>query len=73
MHSLLHQENVGYCWMWDDHGSAQCRRLLSHVTRAPVLRDPTVPGGIGELGAIHAVAPALGLDSTPIDVRNAGH
>src|SRR5262249_4613402 len=31
MDSLLHQENVGYYWMRDDHGSAQCRRLLSHI------------------------------------------
>jgi hypothetical protein len=47
--------------------------LGSLHTRAAVLRDPTVPSGIGELGAIHAVAPALGLDSTPIELRNAGH
>ena len=47
------------------------KQIAPHATRVAVLRDPTVPGGIGELGAIQAVAPALGLDSAPIDVRNA--
>jgi putative ABC transport system substrate-binding protein len=48
------------------------KQIVPHATRVAVLRDPTVPGGIGVLGAIHAVAPALGLDATPIDVRDAG-
>jgi putative ABC transport system substrate-binding protein len=48
------------------------KQLAPGMTRAAVLRDPTVPGAMGQLGAIHAVAPTLRLDSGPIDVRNAG-
>src|SRR5262249_43007385 len=46
------------------------KQIAPGLTRLAVLRDPTVPGGIGQLGAIHAVAPSLQLDSSPIDVRN---
>jgi putative ABC transport system substrate-binding protein len=48
------------------------KQIAPGVTRAAVLRDPTVPGGIGQLGAIHAVAPSLRLDTSPIDLRGAG-
>ena len=48
------------------------KQVAPGVTRVAVLRDPTVLGGIGQLGAIHAVAPSLHLDSSPIDVRNTG-
>jgi putative tryptophan/tyrosine transport system substrate-binding protein len=46
------------------------KQIAPAVTRVAVLRDPTVRGGIGQLGAIHAVAPSLQLEATPIDVRN---
>jgi ABC-type uncharacterized transport system substrate-binding protein len=50
--------------------------LLKHIapslTRAAVLRDPANPGGSGQLGAILAVAPALGVEVTPVGVRDAG-
>jgi len=56
--------------------SGKWPELLKQVSpgmmRVAVLRDPSVVGGIGQLGAIHAVAPSLRLDSSPIDVRNAG-
>ena len=42
------------------------------MTRAAVLRDPTIPAGIGEFGAIQAVAPSVGIELRPIDVREAG-
>jgi putative ABC transport system substrate-binding protein len=42
------------------------------LTRAAVLRDPTVASGIGQFGAVQAVAPALGVELSPIDVRDAG-
>jgi putative tryptophan/tyrosine transport system substrate-binding protein len=35
------------------------------------LRDPTVPQGIGQFGAIQAVAPSLGVELRPIDVHDA--
>jgi putative ABC transport system substrate-binding protein len=48
------------------------REIAPGVTRAAVLRDPTIASGIGQLGAVLAVAPSLGIEMTPIGVRNAG-
>ena len=42
------------------------------MTRAGVLRDPAVASGIGQFGAVQIVAPALGVQVTPGDVRDAG-
>ena len=42
------------------------------MTRVAVLRDPAVPAGIGQLAAIQAVAPSLGVELTPIDMRDPG-
>jgi putative ABC transport system substrate-binding protein len=42
------------------------------VTRVAVLRDPTVPSGIGQFGVIQARAPSIRMEVTPIDVRDAG-
>jgi putative ABC transport system substrate-binding protein len=47
------------------------KQIVPGMTRMAVLRDPTVSGAIGQLGAIHAVTPALRAESSPIDVRNA--
>ncbi len=48
------------------------KELGSHVTRAIVLRDPTLPVGIGQFGAIQSVAPSLRVEVSPIDARDAG-
>ena len=45
------------------------RELRPGVARAAILRDPTVSAGIGLWGAIQAVAPSLGIDIFPVDVR----
>jgi putative tryptophan/tyrosine transport system substrate-binding protein len=37
-----------------------------------VLRDPATALGIGQFGAIQAVAPSFGMELSPIDVRDAG-
>jgi len=37
-----------------------------------VLRDPTVASGIGQFGAVQIVAPSLGVEFSPVDVRDAG-
>ena len=36
-----------------------------------VLRDPTIASGIGQFAAIQAVAPSLGVELSPVDVRDA--
>ena len=45
------------------------RELRPTATRAAIIRDPTVSAGIGLWGAIQAVAPSLGIDIFPVDVR----
>jgi putative ABC transport system substrate-binding protein len=47
------------------------KEIAPRVTRAAILRDPTLPVGIGQLGAIQSVAPSLGVETSPMDVRNA--
>jgi putative tryptophan/tyrosine transport system substrate-binding protein len=47
------------------------KQIAPHVTRAAVLRDPTIASGIGQLGAIQGAAPSFGLELRPIDVRDA--
>jgi putative ABC transport system substrate-binding protein len=37
-----------------------------------VIRDPAITGGIGQFGAIQAVAPSLGVEVSPVNVRDAG-
>jgi len=48
------------------------KEIAPGVTRAAVLRDPAVASGIGQFGAVQIVAPALGVQLTPIDVRDTG-
>ena len=38
------------------------KEIAPRVTRAAVLRDPAIASGIGQFGAIQAVAPSLGVD-----------
>src|SRR5262245_11877433 len=45
------------------------REVVPSITRAAVLRDPTNPAGTGQWGAIQAVASPLGVEISPIDVR----
>jgi putative ABC transport system substrate-binding protein len=47
------------------------KEIAPRITRAAVLRDPTIPQGIGQFGAIQAVAPSLGVELRPIDVHDA--
>jgi putative ABC transport system substrate-binding protein len=48
------------------------KEIAPGVTRAAILRDPTLPVGIGLLGAMQSLAPSLGMETTPVDVRDAG-
>jgi putative ABC transport system substrate-binding protein len=47
------------------------KEIAPRMARAAVLRDPTIPQGIGQFGAIQAVAPSLGVELRPIDVHDA--
>ena len=48
------------------------KEIAPGVTRAAVLRDPANARGIGQFGAIQAVAPSLGVEVSPVNVRDAG-
>jgi putative tryptophan/tyrosine transport system substrate-binding protein len=56
--------------------SAKWLELLKQIgprmTRVAVFRDPAVPSAIGQLGALQSVAPSLGVELSPVDVRDAG-
>jgi len=43
------------------------KEIAPDITRVAVLRDPTARSGGGQLGAIQAVAPSLGVEVRPID------
>jgi putative ABC transport system substrate-binding protein len=46
--------------------------IFPSVTRAAILRDLANTAGSAQFGAIQAVAPSLGVELTPINVRDAG-
>jgi putative tryptophan/tyrosine transport system substrate-binding protein len=48
------------------------KEIAPAITRVAVIRDPTARTGGGQLGAIQAVAPSLGVDLTPIDPHEPG-
>jgi putative ABC transport system substrate-binding protein len=48
------------------------KEIAPRVTGAAVLRDATVPQGIGAFAAMQAVAPSIGVEVSPVDVRDAG-
>jgi putative ABC transport system substrate-binding protein len=47
------------------------KEIAPSVTRAVVLRDPSLSVGVGQFAVIQAVAPAIGIDVRPINVRDA--
>ena len=47
------------------------KQIAPRVTRVAVLRDPTIASGIGQFAAVQAAAPSLGVELSPVDVRDA--
>ena len=47
------------------------KEIAPGVTRAAIIRDPAITGGIGQWGAIQSVAPSLGVEVSPVNVRDA--
>jgi putative ABC transport system substrate-binding protein len=54
--------------------SAKWLELLKQIapgaTRAAILCDPSITSGRGQLAAIQEVAPSVGIEATPVDVRD---
>jgi len=48
------------------------KQIAPAVIRAAIIRDPAITAGIGQFGAIQAVAPSLGVEVSPVNVRDAG-
>ena len=47
------------------------KQIAPRVTRAAVLRDPTIEAGIGQFAVIQSVAPSVGVEVSPINLTNA--
>ena len=47
------------------------KQIAPDVTRAAIVRDPAISAGLGQFGAIQAVAPSLGIEASPVNVREA--
>jgi putative ABC transport system substrate-binding protein len=48
------------------------KQLAPGVTRVAVIRDPDISAGIGQFGAIQAVAASFGVEISPVGVHDAG-
>jgi putative tryptophan/tyrosine transport system substrate-binding protein len=46
------------------------KQVSPSLARAAIIRDPSLPSGSGQLGAIQAVGPLLGVEVSPIDARD---
>ena len=49
------------------------KEIAPHVTRAGILRDAASPSGPAQFAAIQAVAPSVGVEVSPIGIRDAGN
>jgi putative ABC transport system substrate-binding protein len=48
------------------------KEIAPGVTRALVLRDPDITAGIGQFAVIQSVASSIGVDVSPVNLRDAG-
>jgi putative ABC transport system substrate-binding protein len=46
------------------------KQIAPGVTRAAVLWDPAIPAGIGQFAVIQSVAPSLGVEVNPVNLRD---
>ena len=54
-------------WKWLE----LIKQIAPGVTRAAVLWDPAITAGIGQFAVIQSVAPSVGVEVSPINVRDA--
>src|SRR5262249_56363409 len=47
------------------------KQIAPNVTRAAVIRDSRDPAGLGQWGAIHAMAPLVGVEVSPVNAHDA--
>ena len=46
------------------------KQIAPGVSRAAVLRDPGITGGIGQFAAVQTAAPSLGIEIMPVNMRD---
>jgi putative ABC transport system substrate-binding protein len=46
------------------------KEIAPRVTRVAIIRDPAITTGIGQWGAIQALAPSVGMEAVPVNVRD---
>jgi putative ABC transport system substrate-binding protein len=63
---MLFEYSLGAKWI------ELLKQVAPNVTRAAVIRDVANPAGIAQFGAIRTTASSLGVDVSPIDIRDAG-
>ena len=63
--SSMFEYSVGGKWL------ELLKEIAPSVTRVAVLRDPAITAGIGQFGAIQSAAPSLGVELSPVNVRDA--
>jgi putative tryptophan/tyrosine transport system substrate-binding protein len=47
------------------------KQIAPSLKRAAIIRDPSIPSGTGQWGAIQSAAPSVGVDVTPVNVHDA--
>jgi ABC-type uncharacterized transport system substrate-binding protein len=62
----LYEYNISGKWL------ELLKEIAPRTTRAAVIRDPAIPSGIGQWGAIQTAAPSVGVEVSPINIRDAG-
>jgi putative ABC transport system substrate-binding protein len=48
------------------------KEVAPDVTRVAVIRDSAITGGIGQWGSIQSMAPSVGVEVIPVNMRDAG-
>ena len=48
------------------------KEIAPRVTRAAIIRDPTLTATVGQFAAIQSAAASVGVELSPIDMRNTG-
>jgi len=48
------------------------KEIAPRVSRAAVLRDPLLTSGVGQFGAVQGAASSIGMELTPVGVRDVG-
>ena len=62
----LYEYSISGKWL------ALLKEIAPGMTRAAVIRDPALTAGGGQLGVIQAVAPLVGAEVSPVNVRDVG-